>query len=176
MHSNKMKTYELTLTETQKRWINQHCLIHLFSSIIQDPNSSLMCFFSIGQGHLCLDKIKVLLVKMEEGGKIDVRQPNAPATLLVKSMVISSYPTSLPAHKKGRGPERLLGKRKWNQQSKIKTRKKNTPHRNQQREAVIPDDSDELAEQLHNSWQQLLHFQPHRTCTSCSSCGPVVPH
>ena len=124
MHSNKMKTYELTLTETQKRWINQHCLIHLFSSIIQDPNSSLMCFFSIGQGHLCLDKIKVLLVKMEEGGKIDVRQPNAPATLLVKSMVISSYPTSLPAHKKGRGPERLLGKRKWNQQSTIKTRKK----------------------------------------------------
>ena len=52
-----------------------------------------MCFFSIGWGHLCLDKIKVLLVKMEEGGKIDVRQPNTPATLLVKSTVISSYST-----------------------------------------------------------------------------------
>ena len=52
-----------------------------------------MCFFSIGWGHLCLDKIKVLLVKMEEGGRIDVRQPNAPATLLVKSTVISSYST-----------------------------------------------------------------------------------
>lgn len=138
---------EQPLTETQKRWINQHCLIQLFSSIIQDPNSSLMCFFSIGQGHLRLDKIKVLLVKME-GGKIDVRQPNAPATLLVKSTVISSLSDSTQEWK---GTRTTLGEGEVESAEHNRNEKKNTLHRNQQREAVIPDDSDELAEQLHNS-------------------------
>lgn len=96
-----------------------------------------MFFFSTGRGHLCLDKIKVLLVKMEEGGKIDVRQPNAPATLLVKSMVISSYSTSLTAHKNGRGPERLLRKVRWDQQSTIRTRKKKIPFTETNKERLL---------------------------------------
>jgi len=106
-----------------------------------------MCFFSIGQGHLRLDKIKVLLVKME-GGKIDVRQPNAPATLLVKSTVISSLSDSTQEWK---GTRTTLGEGEVESAEHNRNEKKNTLHRNQQREAVIPDDSDELAEQLHNS-------------------------